>query len=103
MRFRTLCLIVAGGVAAAGAARAQPGAMMVPQPPVQAYSPLPPMASRAELAAVNREVYGSRLRSLRAKTLKLKAQDGGELSAQHAANLQQELDKLNRTYGVKAG
>jgi hypothetical protein len=33
----------------------------------------------------------------------MKAKDGGQLTPEHAASLQHELDELNKQFGIKAG
>jgi hypothetical protein len=44
-----------------------------------------------------------KLASLRDKTLRTKAKDGGQLTPEHAAALQHELDQLNKQFGITAG
>jgi hypothetical protein len=103
MRLPACLSIVAVGVAAAGAAAAQmmgPMApmMMTPQPPVGAT-----YGAGADAAAVpsRRERYEAKIVELKAKMDRLTAADGGQLSAQHRAGLQKELDDLNRRFGLK--
>jgi len=101
MRVRVLALMTLTGLLAqAGAAAAQGDTMMMNAPPaVQAHDQWtgqPPLPSRHER-------YLMKLASLRDKTLKTKAKGGGQLTPEHAAALQRELDQLNHQFGITAG
>jgi hypothetical protein len=99
MRRRVLAAALAASLALPGLAWAQSG-MMMNQMPVQPHEQFtglpPPLPTRQER-------YWTKLSSLRDKTLRTKAKDGGQLTAEHAASLQHELDQLNRQFGLKAG
>lgn len=100
MRFPMLTLTLAIGLAAAGSACAQMmgPTMMTPMPPANAtYGggiDTPAYPSRQEL-------YASKIAALKAKMQRLTASDGGQLTPEHRAGLQQELDALNRRFGLK--
>jgi hypothetical protein len=47
------------------------------------------------------ELYARRIATLRDKMRKITAEDGGQLTPDHAADLQKALDSLNRQFGVK--
>jgi hypothetical protein len=47
--------------------------------------------------------YLIKLASLRQRTIRTKAKDGGQLTPEHAASLQHELDELNHQFGFTAG
>ena len=101
MRERVLALAVAAGLLAqAGSAAAQGDTMMMTAPqmaqPHDQWIGQPPLPTRHER-------YLMKLASLRDKTLKTKAKDGGQLTPEHAAALQRELDQLNRQFGITAG
>jgi Spy/CpxP family protein refolding chaperone len=99
VRGRILALTVAAGLVQAGAAAAQMMPMMTNQLPAQAHDQFtgpPALPTRHDR-------YLMKLASLRDKTLKTKAKDGGQLTPEHAASLQQELDRLNKEFGITAG
>jgi hypothetical protein len=97
MRLSVLALVSAAALPPACGAQAQ---MMMGQQPAQAHDqssgPLP-----APLTKHDR--YLMKLSALRDKTIRTKAKDGGQLTPEHAAALQHELDDLNREFGVGAG
>jgi hypothetical protein len=101
MRVRVLALTIAGVLAWAGAAAAQlsPGvAVNAPDPPQANYVGQSQGGPASEWSSRHQR-YLMRLQSLREWLLRLKAKDGGNLSDEHAAILQRQLDKLNRIYG----
>jgi hypothetical protein len=97
------CLVMSGlvmfGLALPDIAAAQ-DSMMMNQMPAQAHEQFtgmpPPLPTRQER-------YRMKILSLRDKTLRMKAKDGGQLTPEHAASLQHELDELNKQFGIKAG
>jgi len=97
MRCRVLAAAVGASLALPGMASAQD--MMMGQTPPQAHEQFtgipPPPPTRAER-------YRMKLLSLRDKTLRIRARDGGQLTAEHTQALQHELDELNKRFGVKA-
>jgi hypothetical protein len=103
MRLPLLASAVAGLVALAGAAAAQT------QDGIAMNAPSAPGASADYLSQAfggpardntdRNQRYLIRLRSLHEWMLRLKAKDGGQLSAEHVAMLERQLDKLNRIYG----
>ena len=102
MRVRVLALAVAGGVLAQSSSAVAQGGMMMGQmmgqSPAMAHEQFtgtPPQLP------TKHDRYVMRLMTLRDKTLKTKAKDGGELTPEHAAALQHELDELNKQFGVK--
>jgi hypothetical protein len=102
MRSRVLGLTIAGTLVQAGGAAAQSDMMpmMNNQLPAQAHDQFtgqpPPMPTKHDR-------YLMKLASLRDKTLRTKAKDGGQLTSEHAAALQHELDDLNKAFGITAG
>jgi hypothetical protein len=46
--------------------------------------------------------YAEQLSALRRKLLRMKTEDGGQLSLAHQAALQQELDAINKTYAANS-
>lgn len=54
----------------------------------------PPLPSRQER-------YGRKLLGLRDKLVRMTKADGGQLTEEHKAGLQRELDALNRQFGFK--
>jgi hypothetical protein len=111
MRVRVLALMIAGLLASAGAAAARvTNGIAVNAPPVQSTTNSPPGSYRslpagftANEVASRQSRYLMRVETLREKLVQTQARDGGQLTSEHAASLQHELDKLNRIYGVKAG
>jgi hypothetical protein len=102
MRIRNLALSVAGVLAMAGAASAQNYngyAVLAPAAPGQESYVGQSQGGPASERTSRHERYLMRLHSLHEWLLKLKAKDGGQLSDEHAAILQRQLDKLNRIYG----
>ena len=103
MRLPVFLPMVVLGLAAAGAAAAQ---MMGPMTPMM-MSPRPPVSETYGAGAdgatlpSQRERYEAKIVELKAKMDRLTATDGGQLSAEHRAGLQKELDALNRRFGVK--
>lgn len=95
---RVLILVLAAA-ALAGPAAAQSAMTMTPQPPPQAYE------QRTQMAPLptQHDRYLMKLASLRDRTIRIKAKDGGQLTPDHAAALQQQLDALNHQFGVTAG
>ncbi|HEX3364451.1 hypothetical protein [Phenylobacterium sp.] len=96
MRLSALALVSAAALAQAGLAQAQ-GDMM--NQPVQAHDQqtvMPPLPTKHDR-------YLMKLAALREKTIKTKARDGGQLTPEHSAALQRELDELNKQFGVGAG
>ena len=96
MRLSVLALVSAAALAQAGLAAAQ-GDMMNQQ--VQAHDQ--PMAMPP--APTKHDRYLMKLAALREKTIRTKAKDGGQLTPEHSAALQHELDELNKQFGVGAG
>jgi hypothetical protein len=100
MRFPSFTPMAAVFLAAAGAASAQMMSPMPMSPRPQAdtsFGPntdFPPNPTRQQR-------YMAKIVTLRAKTLKITAADGGQLSPEHRASLQKELDTLNREFGIK--
>jgi hypothetical protein len=74
--------------------------MMMNRPPAVAQDQfigvLPPPLTKHDR-------YLVKLASLRQKTIRTKAKDGGQLTAEHAQALQHELDELNKQFGITAG
>lgn len=99
MRLPFFTLILTGGLMTAGMAVAQmSGQMMSPTPPASTTyggdfdtSHFPSQQER----------YAAKIAQLKTKMLRLTAADGGELTAEHKASLQKELDSLNRRFGIK--
>ena len=83
----------------AGAAQAQMGPMMMTPMP-QASAPYGGDFDAARYPS-QQERYAAKMAALKAKMLKLTAADGGQLSPEHRASLQKELDSLNRQFGLK--
>jgi hypothetical protein len=100
-----LALITAGGLVLAGGAGAQPGGMGAPGT-IMGYQPTDPAlhggAGQWAGSLSQHDRYVIQLKELRKRTIKAKAQDGGELTPEHKADLQHQLDELNRRYGVRA-
>jgi len=100
MRLQILALSLAGLLASAGAAAAQdsngyPNQVTIPGDSGNNHQSYP-----GPRIPERRYRYLMRLETLRERVIRWKAQDGGQLSAEHAANLQRQLDKLNRIYGT---
>ncbi len=103
MRVHMVALMIAGVLAPAGLAAAQmveiPKTLETPGDRGRGQG-AGPMASEVG----NRHYrYLMRVQTLKERAARTAAQDGGQLTPDHAANLQHELDKLNRLYGVKPG
>jgi hypothetical protein len=49
------------------------------------------------------QAYVKKVTALSYRTLELRAEDGGKLTPEHRASLQQELDQLKREYRVRTG
>jgi hypothetical protein len=100
MRIQILAVAVVGGLLAqAGAAVAQSGMTLMGQAPSEAYRPVTQMAPMP----TQHDRYLMKLANLRDRTIRTKAKDGGQLTPDHAAGLQRELDALNHQFGVTAG
>ena len=95
---------VAAGAMAPGAASAQMtgmgamGQMMTPQPPVNAPFGTGEDGARFPTA---QERYAAKIMALKQKMQKLTQQDGGQLTDEHKAALQRELDGVNKSFGIK--
>lgn len=111
MRLATFSLILAAGFASAGGASAQMGAgtmgsmgqmgqgqMMSSQPSASATFGAGDDGARFPTA---QQRYAARIQALRQKMAKLTREDGGQLSDEHKAGLQRELDGLNKSFGIK--
>lgn len=102
MRVCLAALVALGALAQAGAAAAQSDMMPMMNNPMagmahgQDIGPTTPMMTK-------RDRYLMKLASLRQKTIKTKARDGGQLTPEHATSLQKELDELNKAFGITAG
>jgi hypothetical protein len=104
MRLAAFSLILTAGLALAGAASAQmmgqmgQGMMMGTMPSANATyggdlnQPGVPTAQQR---------YAARIMALKQKMAKLTQQDGGQLSDEHKASLQRELDGVNKSFGIK--
>jgi len=84
---------------AAGAARAQMNSMMTPMPPANSVTyggdlnmGQPP---------TQQQRYNQKLIALREKFVRTTRADGGQLSDEHKAALQKELDAINKQFGIK--
>ena len=102
MRLPILALVATGALATAGGAAAQvfDGVAVSAETPTAQSSYLSPsFGGPARDNSDRSQRYLIRLHSLQEWLLKLKAQDGGQLSDEHAAVVQRRLDKLNRIYG----
>lgn len=100
MRVRRLGIAVMGVLCWGGAAQPQmmgPG-MMTPMPRAN-----PGYASEINPADYpsRQERYEARIAALKARMLRLTAADGGQLTPEHRASLQKDLDSLNREFGLK--
>jgi hypothetical protein len=104
MRIRVLVLMAVGVLILAGAATAQVTngtAVNAPTPPTGST---PSQSSAVGGEAGSRHYrYLQKVEALKDKVARTKAQDGGQLTAEHEASLKGELDRLNRIYGVKPG
>jgi hypothetical protein len=108
MRFAAFSLILTVGFAVARGAAAQMGGqtmgsmgqgqMMSTQP--GASAPFGGGSDQAKFPT-QQERYAGRIMALKQKMQKLTAQDGGQLSDEHKAGLQRELDGLNKSFGIK--
>jgi len=104
MRLPALSLILLALAVGAGpgAARAQMmgSGMMTPMPRTS-----PGYASQLNPADYpsRQERYEARIAALKARMQRLTAADGGQLTPEHQASLQKDLDTLNREFGVKRG
>ena len=74
------------------------GQMMGPQAPQSAA--FGAGVDRARFPTTQ-ERYAAKIQALKQKMQKLTAQDGGQLSDEHKAGLQRELDGVNKSFGVK--
>jgi hypothetical protein len=99
MRAGVLALALAGVLVQAGAAAAQGDMMMMNRPPALAHDQFTDQAPMP----TKRDRYLMKLASLREKTIRTKTKDGGQLTSEHAARLQHELDELNHQFGITAG
>ena len=103
MRFATFTLILGAALATAAPAFAQlptaaADAYTAPVPydnGSYSFSDHPPVVSRAQAR------YNAQVVALKAKMRQLTRQDGGQLSDDHKARLQNQLDELNRSFGIK--
>jgi hypothetical protein len=105
MRIRILALTIAAVLASAGAAAAQVTngtAVNAPEAPGQEGSANQTLVGPSE-AGSRHYRYLMKVETLREKVVETQAKDGGKLTPEHEASLKRELDKLNRTYGVKPG
>ncbi len=103
MRTTILAVSIATGLVAAGSASAQVFGAGASTGGSAAESLSGYGSGGAPRLPTPSQRYVLKVVELRAKTLKVKADDGGQLTAEHAAGLQQELDALNRHFGIKAG
>jgi hypothetical protein len=113
MRLTTFTLILAAGLAMAGAASAQIGGWEGTQgytipgandggAQYNLIGPQRPYPRRLYIAiAQNR--YNAQVLVLKAKMRQLIRHDGGQLSDEHRAGLQNQLDELNRSFGIVPG
>ena len=99
MRTFTLVLLAALGASTAALAQSQTYSSM--------ESPVPQGASNgarqdsgASWIPSEQWWYDWSIANLRDKMLKIQAKDGGQLTPEHAAALQRELDRLNRKYRI---
>jgi hypothetical protein len=114
MRRGAFISILAAGAAAAAAAMApcaasaqmmgqmgqmgMMGQMMTSQPPVNA-----PFGTGEDGAVFpsTQQRYAAKIMALKEKMQRLTVQDGGQLSDEHRASLQRELDGVNKSFGIK--
>ena len=111
MRLAISMPVLAAGLAIAGAAADAARAQMMNQMGAMGQGMMmgtQPSASSAYGAGVDgarfptsQERYAAKIVALRQKMQKLTQQDGGQLSAEHKASLQRELDGVNRSFGIK--
>ena len=111
MRLATFTLILAAGLATAGVAAAQmgggaqgftiPGANDAGNQYGITDRPRP--YPRRLSIALAQNHYNAQVMALKAKMQILTRQDGGQLSDEHKAALQSQLDELNRSFGIKPG
>ncbi len=96
-RAAPLVILALGLCAAVGPAMAQ---MMPMTPPMNTatysgdFNTAPPMPSPQQR-------YNLRLLDLHNKIVRMTKADGGQLTDAHRADLQNELDALNRRFGIK--
>ncbi|HEY3950967.1 hypothetical protein [Phenylobacterium sp.] len=83
---------------AAGAAAAQMMGPTTPMPSTATYGG----GLDFQTAPSPQQRYNQKIIALRDKMQKTARADGGQLTAEHKAALQKELDGINRQFGVKA-
>jgi hypothetical protein len=105
MRLATFALILAAGLAAAGMASAQMGGWQGTQNYSIQGDSLGPYSIHNDHQPISRVQvrYNAKILALKAKMRTLTRQDGGQLSDEHKAGLQSQLDELNRSFGLKPG
>ena len=96
MRLATFTLILAAALATAAPALAQ----------MMTAAPIPNgMGSSTSDNSVSGPIvskfYVKKVTALSYKILETRVEDGGQLTPEHLAGLQRELDQLNRQYGVR--
>ena len=96
MRTQVLALAAGAAVAFSGPALAQMGGMM-PMGPGSGTNDAQYLQEDRSLPPA----YVKQVTALSYRTLELRAEDGGKLTAEHRASLQRELDRLNREYRVR--
>jgi hypothetical protein len=76
----------------------QMGQMMTPQPPVSL-----PFGTGDDGAVFPspQQRYAAKIMALKDKMQRLTVQDGGQLTPEHRASLQRELDGVNKSFGIK--
>jgi hypothetical protein len=97
-----ICLLAlaAGAVLALSA----PAFAQLPPSPLATMDPGSENMSRAAYPQEDQVVpkaYQKKIAAFSYKVLEQKAEDGGKLTPEHAANLQHELNRLNQQYGVR--
>jgi hypothetical protein len=107
MRLAILVPALASALALTGVASAQMMGQMGGGMMGGGMSPMPPANGSANWGAENaafptaQQRYVARIRALKSKMDKLTQQDGGQLSDEHRASLQRELDGVNKSFGIK--
>jgi hypothetical protein len=101
MRTPALVLLAAAAFGSATAAFAQVQTPSTMQPPIPEAQGNGQPANNFGATPSREQIYFRHVATLREKMRKLTAEDGGQLTQDHAAALQKELDDLNRLYRVK--
>ncbi|MGZ6040103.1 MAG: hypothetical protein ACXWKR_15640 [Phenylobacterium sp.] len=103
MCLAAFALIFAATLAVAVAAQAQMTGQMgqMGQGMMMGTQPSASPAFDGARFPTTQERYAAKITALRQKMQKLTQQDGGQLSEEHRAALQRELDGVNKSFGIK--